>query len=110
MATIKDDSRLVQVTLDRADLDAIRDGELVEVECPHTGETIYFGTHKPQPYECECCGQMVEVEDLITPSWRARSLPRRLSKGGTAIYDSAHNEEDITIVVRADHDVAGGWK
>jgi len=104
-----DGGRLVSIVLDSSDLRAIDDGETLEVECPHTGETIYITVGSLGGYECECCGQRVErPDDAITPS--ARGLTERLLDGGTAVYDSVHNEEDITIVFRADHEACGGWK
>jgi len=101
--------RVVTLHLEQPDLRAIDDGETVEVECPITGQPIYLKVGNVKGHECECCGQWVDVEeDAITPS--ARGLTERLLNGGTVRYDSVHTEEDIDLIIRADHEACGGWK
>jgi hypothetical protein len=105
MANIRDNNRLVHIELDQDDLDTISNGDTVEVECPHTGEPIYLSRDGAESYECECCGQTVDRSDAITPSVTLD----RLKNGGTPIYNSVHTADDITIILRAAHHVAGGW-
>jgi len=96
--------RVVRIELDKHDLRQVEDDGL-NIECPLTGDTIYFGYDDPT---CECCGQRIDTD--ITPS--VRGMADRLRNGGTVFYTTVHNEDDITLVVRGTREVTGGvgWK
>jgi hypothetical protein len=113
MPEINESGRLVHIRLSESDFRKLEGNETVTVECPHTGETIAFDTTRGKGLSadntevCECCGQTIEYE--ITPSI-AFDVIENLKNGGTSIYSSVHTEDDITIIVRADWDVCGGWQ
>jgi hypothetical protein len=108
MPEIKDDSRLAQIHLSADEVDELVSGETLTVECPHTGETIYLDRDRDGP-RCECCGQKIADDDAITPSIGRGNL-ERLRKGGTLVFDSAHTDDDVTIILRMKwEDAENGW-
>jgi len=107
MAKLRENTRCVEIELSDSDISDLRDGDAVTVECPHTGKTIYVSRNNAQPYECECCGQMIEPDNYITPSVSSSTVDR-IESGGTIRYGTAH-DEDITIYMRGKWDAVGGW-
>jgi hypothetical protein len=101
MARIRDDSKLVYIDLTADDLEAIRDNESCVVQCPHTDGVIQLGVGTDKT--CECCGQ--SIEPVAVPIVN----PDELEVGGTQVFQTAHNDDDVTILVRAEFDVTGGW-
>lgn len=108
MPRIKDDSRLAQIHLSADEVDELQRGETFTVECPHTGETIWLSRDKTPV--CDCCGQPIpDDEDPITPHVERKNL-ERLKSGGTVVFDTAHNDDDVTIILRMEwEDAENGW-
>jgi hypothetical protein len=109
MPRLNDRSKMVGVRFDRSDLDALRNGETLTMDCPHTDAKIFFSRDSPTPTACECCG--AEVEKAVTPSMRG--IVNRLENGDTVIYDrvyeSVGTDDEPTMVLSAEYDVCGGW-